>query len=190
MTQIETAELAKRIEWCVLRAAAPIYRRYKDHVHMEDVRQELWLWALGHKDTTRELLGRSDGFLVRRLRSVAERYARREKAARGGYSPADECFYSLTQIANLLPEALDPTSAGSGAAGSKVSGTSETYMEWETSIADIRGAVAKLQPEPRGRLSQWVGHMDMAAIPEDIKAILRQIQMRLGGPRPDNGESK
>lgn len=180
MNREQTAELVARVEWCIPRAAAPVYRRYKTWVHADDVRQQLWLWVMEHRDTTTRLLDTSDGYLVRRLRDVAERYARREKAARSGYRPDDEYFYTLPQIANLLPDALDPEVHG-GTSGS---------MEWESSIADIRGAVAGLQPEPRARLAQWTAGGDTTEIPDDIRSILRQMQQKLGGARPLQGERK
>lgn len=181
MTQTLDQALMGRVEWCVARAASPIYRRYRPHVHVDDLRQQCWLWVLEHQNKAEELLEASDGFLVRRLRSVAERYARREKAVRTGYRPQDEHFYSLAQIVDLLPEALDPDAT---------SGANNGSMEWETSIADIRGAVAALLPGARGRLVSWVNGSDMETTNDDIKSILRQIQMRLGGPRPTEGDKK
>lgn len=156
-------------------------------VHLEDLRQECWLWVFGHRDTVAELLERSDAYLIRRLRGVAERYARREKALRGGYSPADEEFYSLSRITELLPDALDPYAMPSQTKASEITGKSELYMEWETSLADIRAAFEKLDGGEQQSVRGWVFLNMPEPTPQDVTSALRKMQRALGGPRPDGG---
>lgn len=182
-------ELYRRIMWCVNVAVKPIYRRYRRIVHMDDLRQECWLWAVEHRGWTRQALTVSDAYLVRRLRGVAERYARKEKAARGGYSADDEMYYSTATIANLLPEALDPQAVTPTGQASEIRGSSERYMEWETSIVDVRGAVAKLTPKEKYTLQWWLD-TNIDDPPPEVTTILRKMQKSLGGARPDNGENK
>lgn len=184
----DESELYQRILWCAIVAVKPIGRRYRRIVSVDDLRQECWLWAVEHKDWTRQALEVSDAYLVRRLRGVAERYARREKAARGGYSVDDEMYYSIAAIANLLPEALDPQAVTPAGQASEVKGSAERYMEWETSIADIRGAVAKLTGKERYTLQWWLD-TNIDDPPPEVTTILRKIQKSLGGARPDNGET-
>src|SRR5258707_6804938 len=116
----------------VASAAASVSSKWRQWVDVDDVTQELWVWVLANQDKAESLAEK--GWLARRLRTVGERYGRRQKAARSGYSPEDECFYTLGQLLRILPEAFD---AGATA-------PVETYREsgnytiWATELADVR----------------------------------------------------
>lgn len=189
MEVIDQDALLARVDWCVGLAASPIYRRYRQYVHVDDLRQECWLWVLEHKRRAVELLDRSEAYLIRRLRTVAERYARKQKAARCGYSPDDEAYYSISRIAELLPDALDPEATPPTGQASEIRGSSEQHGEWETSIADIRGAVAKLPVSDQWAVRMWAGY-GAVDIPPDIMTIVRAIQKLLGGARPNDGGNR
>lgn len=186
----DETDLYRRIAWCARVAARPIYRRYRRYVQPDDLRQEAWAWALEHTDWVRQALERSDAYLVRRLRSVAERYARREKAAAGGYSPADEAYYSLSRIMELLPDALDPQATPPTGQGSEVHTNSELYGEWETSLADIRAALKRLPAGSIQDLRGWVDSGMPEPTPGHIRPTLRHMQTSLGGPRPETGDTQ
>lgn len=176
-----------RLSRCVLYAARPVYRRFRSHVRLDDLMQELWVWVFGHQATVAELLARSDAYLIRRLRTHAERYARREKAAREGYSPDDEAFYSIGQIIGLLPDVLDPYALPSQVRASEISGKSESYMDWETSVADVRKAASKLADGHLREIRGWMDQDMPDPIPDDVLSALRMMQRYLGGPKPDGG---
>src|SRR6266480_3745572 len=94
---------------CVDEAARTIAksRRWRRWVEYDDVMMEMWVWVYGHPAKTNALVTGDRWWLVRRLRTVGERFARREKAARTGYLPGDEYFYSPAQVRALLPDAMD-----------------------------------------------------------------------------------
>lgn len=86
-------------------------RRFKGFVEESDLRQECYLFAATKAAIHRELLDepntenrvkneRKIGWQIKR---VAERYARKEKAAKVGYQVGDEAFYESATIAQLLP---------------------------------------------------------------------------------------
>lgn len=88
-----------------------VKRKFKDFVDESDLRQECYLFAASKFAQHKELLDepntekrqqneRRIGWQIKR---VAERYARKEKAAKSGYQIGDEAFYETTTIAQLLP---------------------------------------------------------------------------------------
>ena len=88
-----------------------IYRRYKQFVERKDLIQECYAWAMTRNDTLTEQLDDpnenqrqiNEKRIAYQMRRVAERYARKEKAAKSGYQINDETFYETATIAQLLP---------------------------------------------------------------------------------------
>lgn len=88
-----------------------IANRYGRWIDRDDVRQECILWAMGRTQWVDEQLSEPDTEkrkhneqkLAWQMMRVAERYARKEKAARSGYQPGDEAFYQSATLATLLP---------------------------------------------------------------------------------------
>src|SRR6476469_7621491 len=97
-----------RVIHLVERATATAYKRYRRFVARNDLMQEQWIWLCTNPPRATALLEKSETFLYIRLRTVAERYARKEKATKCGYKPEDEIFYTEDTIIELLPDALDP----------------------------------------------------------------------------------
>src|SRR5690606_28554087 len=130
----------------IAKAAYHVYRRYRRWVEPEDIRQELHLWAAEHAKRLQEL---DEQQIKWRLRDVGEIYARKEKAAKSGYLPEDEVFYSLRALRELLPIAVsnevvpqpvyDPADKPATRRAASNPG-----MEWETAVADLRRAFARL----------------------------------------------
>lgn len=91
--------------------ASSITKRYRTYVTLDDVGQECLLWALGRNEQFSQWLNEPDAELrsinekriAWQMRRVAERYARKEKAAKSGYQTGDEAFYDTATIAQLLP---------------------------------------------------------------------------------------
>lgn len=88
-----------------------VYRRFKPFTEESDIKQECYLFAAAKHNHFKDLLDEPDlekrkanerrvGWQIKR---VAERYARKEKAAKVGYQIGDEAFYETTTIAQLLP---------------------------------------------------------------------------------------
>ena len=88
-----------------------IMRRYKVWVKKEDIKQECYLWALSRGQALSDYLSETDEEqrainekrTAYQMRRHLERYCRKEKAAKSGYSTGDESFYDTATIAQLLP---------------------------------------------------------------------------------------
>lgn len=91
--------------------AKSVANRYGKWVERDDVKQECILWAMGRTEWVNEQLNEPDTEkrkhneqkLAWQMMRHAERYARKEKAARSGYQPGDEAFYQSATLAKLLP---------------------------------------------------------------------------------------
>jgi DNA-directed RNA polymerase specialized sigma24 family protein len=91
--------------------ANTIYRRYKTHVEKDDIKQELMAWAMTRAaDHTEDLMEpieerrrHNEQRIAWQMRRVAERYARKEKAAKSGYQTNDEAYYETPKLGMLLP---------------------------------------------------------------------------------------
>lgn len=174
----------KRVRLHVKAAANTIYRRYRKWVTCPDLEQELWLWIMSDPTRARTLLDASETFLLIRLRTVAERYARREKAEQSGYRPADEVFYSLRRIEELLDAAFDteattPTSNDDPAPGDG----GDVFGEWEAGVVDVRRALDRIS-SPLYATLRARHLLGRVVDPEDYRSALRALQGVLGGPRP------
>lgn len=104
-------ELNPAIYDIVPSVANTVFKRYKQFVERDDLKQELLKWALTRADYINEQLGEPDtekrrhneGRVGYQMQRVAERYARKEKAARSGYQLGDEAYYETATLAQLLP---------------------------------------------------------------------------------------
>jgi DNA-directed RNA polymerase specialized sigma24 family protein len=91
--------------------ANTIYRRYNKHVEKDDIKQELMAWAMTRvEDHTVDLMEpiedrrkHNEQRIAYQMRRVAERYARKEKAAKSGYNTTDEVYYESFTLGQLLP---------------------------------------------------------------------------------------
>jgi DNA-directed RNA polymerase specialized sigma24 family protein len=91
--------------------ANTIYRRYNKHVEKDDIKQELMAWAMTRvEDHTTDLMEpiedrrkHNEQRIAYQMRRVAERYARKEKAAKSGYNTTDEVYYESFTLGQLLP---------------------------------------------------------------------------------------
>lgn len=88
-----------------------IHRRYKSWVEKDDVYQECIAWAMTRTDDFEEMLSveniderkHNEQKIAWRMRRVAERYARKEKANKSGYQTSDEVYYQSATLGQLLP---------------------------------------------------------------------------------------
>ena len=105
------AEIHPSIYDIVPSVARQVARRFKGYVEEADIRQECYTFAINKHHLHKELLDEPDtekrkanerriGWQIKR---VAERYARKEKAAKAGYEIVDEAYYETVTIAQLLP---------------------------------------------------------------------------------------
>ena len=88
-----------------------VMRRFRGFVEADDLKQECYTYAAIKNNQFKDLLNEPNDDQRRhnernigwQLKRVAERYARKEKATKGGYNVTDETFYDTTTIAQLLP---------------------------------------------------------------------------------------
>ena len=91
--------------------ARSIVNRFGKWVDRDDVKQECLIWAMSRTEWVTQQLSEVDPEqrkhneqkLAWQMMRHAERYARKEKAARSGYQTNDEMFYQSATLAKLLP---------------------------------------------------------------------------------------
>lgn len=91
--------------------ARSITNRYGKWVERDDVKQECIVWAMGRAEWVNEQLNEPDTEkrkhneqkIAWQMMRIAEKYARKEKAARSGYQTIDEVYYQTATLAKLLP---------------------------------------------------------------------------------------
>lgn len=90
--------------------AMSVTRRYRAFVERDDIQQECFKWAASRAEYINEQLNPEHPEFSHnvtrvswQMRRAAERYARREKAVKSGYQPADEAFYESATLGQLLP---------------------------------------------------------------------------------------
>ena len=91
-----------------------IFRRYRQFVEREDIRQECYAWYFSRANHFNELLSEENTVqrvinekrMAWQMRRHAERYARREKANKSGYKIGDESFYDSVVLGQLLPHVI------------------------------------------------------------------------------------
>lgn len=91
--------------------AYAVHRQFKNWVERDDVRQECMQWALQRVEYINTQLAETDTETRRhneqkiawQMSRAAERYCRKEKAAKLGYQLGDEAFYQTAVLGQLLP---------------------------------------------------------------------------------------
>ena len=117
MRVVSVSERAKdHINDLINISSLTIYRRFIGYVEYKDLIQELNIYVLQRpkleedldesyavsKDETKWVARK----IMARFRRHIEKYSRKEKAAKVGYSTGDEFFYNTATIASILPVAL------------------------------------------------------------------------------------
>src|SRR6266700_1772059 len=106
--------LAEFLAQAIPQEAGSVHKSYT-LVPAEDIEQEMWVTVLKRRDTFERLIGQGAfGVARHRLKEGAwkivkedDRYRRAVKAARAGYRPADEQFYTPGVLKTLIPMWLD-----------------------------------------------------------------------------------
>jgi RNA polymerase sigma factor (sigma-70 family) len=91
-----------------------IYRRYRQFVERDDIKQECYSWYFSRVDHFNNLLSAENSVerivnekrIAWQMRRHCERYARKEKAIKSGYKPGDESFYDTVILGQLLPHVI------------------------------------------------------------------------------------
>ena len=187
-----------------------ITRNYKGFAEADDVKQELLEWSLKRNDKIQEWLSPDLSKqeyrigikrLAKTFNRMADRYCRKEKAKKLGYSVHDEAFYSTAMVEELLPMAFssdiitkDPASEYVSSGG----GDPATAGSFLASMYDIRIALRELTIETYemvrmhyedGLTLEQIGeyfNVDKSTISRKINTGIKQISKELGGESPWN----
>ena len=107
MTELD--EVSKDLAVSVTRV---VYNQYRAYVEREDIYHECISWALSRhrwvKEQMQEVTNadtrkRAESRIAWQMKRAAERYARKEKAAKTGYQIIDEAYYEGYTLGQLLP---------------------------------------------------------------------------------------
>lgn len=188
--------------------AYTITRNYKGYAEADDVKQELIEWSLKRRDKIEEWLSpelpkQEYKLGIKRLgktfNRMAERYCRKEKAKKLGYSIYDEAYYSPALVEQLLPLAFsediitkDPNSEYVSGGG----GDPATAGSFLASIYDIKTALKHLPIEVYSMIQMKyeeqhtlaeIGEMfgvSESTVSRKINTAIRQMSKQLGGDNP------
>jgi RNA polymerase sigma factor (sigma-70 family) len=185
-----------------------ITRNYKGFAEADDVKQELLEWSLKRNDKIQEWLSPDLSKqeyrigikrLAKTFNRMADRYCRKEKAKKLGYSIHDEAFYSTGMIEELLPMAFSSNIITKDPATEYVSnggGDPATAGSFLASMYDIRIALRELTIETYemtrmhyedGLTLEQIGeyfNVDKSTISRKINTGIKQISKELGGESP------
>lgn len=192
-----------------------ISNRFNGWIEPQDLKQELYLWAIGRSDQFTELLNEPDlkkrehneRRIAYQMRRVAERYARKEKARKAGYKTGDEAFYDTTIISQLIPFIIASVVEGTVLEQAQEMINDGTPRKQSTPaeggnllaiLIDIKKAYLKLAQEDKTilqmryydnyTLNQVAQYLECATSTADRRttSALRRLQNKLGGETPWN----
>jgi DNA-directed RNA polymerase specialized sigma24 family protein len=152
------ADLAERVEIdeaalndIVDPTARAVFRKFGDHVELEDLRQEaaIWWYSPAAQRHLPAYLAQGAPYTVVRRSMYRElaRYAEKEKAGRLGYNPADQYRYTPSVIVELLPLAMDPEGVPEplpGDGGPSAKGNKAEGGDVLAALVDVRRALHAL----------------------------------------------
>lgn len=197
--------LTNDVDSLVCGLAAQVARKHRLFDYAYDLAQVGRTWVLAHPERVGRWLEADDNQSWRQMSAAVtgslEQEARREKAAREGYSLEDEAYYSAELIVETLPSIFDPNRwVAPQGEQHEVRGTSDPAVSpvWPAHLADISRA---LDRSPMGAMSRAAIHLrfrdglselEIAArlalsvdeVAEYILAGIRSMVAYLGGPRP------
>jgi DNA-directed RNA polymerase specialized sigma24 family protein len=189
-------------------SAYVITRNYKGFAEADDVKQELLEWSLKRNDKIQEWLNEDLSKqeyrmgikrLAKTFNRMADRYCRKEKAKKLGYSIHDEAFYSTGMIEELLPMAFSSNIITKDPATEYVSnggGDPATAGSFLASMYDIRIAlrnltidlyeILRMRYEDGSKLEDIAAYFDVtdSTINRKISTAVKQISKELGGESP------
>jgi DNA-directed RNA polymerase specialized sigma24 family protein len=193
--------------------ANTIYRRYKNYVERDDIKQECMAWAMTRAndhnvdlmEPIEERRRHNEQRIAYQMRRVAERYARKEKAVKSGYQTVDEVYYESFTLGQLLPFVIASVIDGTvleqvqqmiqdGQPKGKSSPSEGGNLL--ASLIDIKKGYLQLEVEDQTllrlrhhenfTLQQIAGHLECAISTADRRCAhsLRRLQEILGGISP------
>lgn len=195
--------------------ATVVTRRFKAYVERDDIIQECYAWALPRANYIREQfleenkekLSQNEKRVGWQMKRAAERYARKEKAAKSGYQVNDEAYYETYTISQLLQfvlkaiETNQPFEQGQQMVDDGMPKRASAPAESGNLIVmliDIKKAYLLLDEEDKNLLRQrYLYEFTLKQMSEPYKVsistidrwcenALRKLQDNLGGATPWN----
>lgn len=208
-----TERADEHIEDLIKITSAFIYRRFNGYVERNDLEQELRVYIVQRPklveslDASYEVSKEETKWVARRLmarfRRHIEKYSRKEKASKLGYSTGDEFFYDTITLASLLPVALQFESQGAVLIDRVDDGSPRKPPVPSEGgnvlgmVIDIRSAFELLDDEQQLILTSRYGASPMilsdiatemgysdSTVDRKIQKALRKMIDHLGGPTP------
>lgn len=208
-----TERADEHIEDLIKITSAFIYRRFNGYVERNDLEQELRVYIVQRPklveslDASYEVSKEETKWVARRLmarfRRHIEKYSRKEKASKLGYSTGDEFFYDTITLASLLPVALQFESQGAVLIDRVDDGSPRKPPVPSEGgnvlgmVIDIRSAFELLDEEQQLILTSRYGASPMilseiatemgysdSTVDRKIQKALRKMIDHLGGPTP------
>lgn len=154
------------------RKAASLHRGYASE---DDMRQEIYVWMLSHKDKVEGFIADDSwGILSKELYRAANRHGLKQRYLKDGTHPSDYFNYTHLIIAELLPEVMS-SSIESGSVSdlnSKIRGKKPVNEGGDKSamLADVKVAFRTLNEDDRNLL--WQRYADGGVTEEVIGALM------------------
>jgi RNA polymerase sigma factor (sigma-70 family) len=193
--------------------AGTIYRRYKNYVERDDIKQECMAWAMTRtayiteqmNEPNEERRKHNEQRIAYQMRRVAERYARKEKASKSGYQTTDEAYYESAGIGQLLPFVIasvidgtvleqvqqmvqdgQPKGKSSPAEGGNLLATLIDIKRAYLSLDVEEKTLLRLRHHENATLQQIAAVMECAVSTADRRCnnAMRKLIEQLGGPSP------
>lgn len=192
-----------------------VHRRYRNFIDRDDLKQACYEWALSRSKyiydqlsvETAEELRHAERKIAWQMKRYAERFARKEKAAKSGYHISDEVYYESFTLGQLLPFVI-----ASIIDGTVLEQAQEMIMDGQpkgssspseggnilASLLDIKNGFLKLEEVDREMLRlRYHENLTLAQIgvmqgcatstaDRKCAASLRRLQQVLGGETPWN----
>jgi hypothetical protein len=131
-----------------------VQQSYAGYVELDDLTQEvaLWWYEVNPESLTAYLADEGLSRLRRSIWRVAKAYAEHNRAAATGYFPEDQVRYSSSEVAQLIPLALDPDGIPDGGGvpdvtGIRAHGNLAEGGDVLAALVDVRRGLALLADE-------------------------------------------
>lgn len=195
--------------------ATAVHNRYKKFVDKADLRQECLAWGYKREAVIRERIfnpelnaeerERERSKIAWQMKRVAEKYARKEKAATSGYDVTDEAYYERVIIGQLLPFVITSILEGTPLEltqdmivdgmpkGSSMPSEGGKLL---VSLLDIKKAYLAINAEDKNiLLHRYYNHLTLEQLGQllecskstadrRVDAALRELQDNIGGDNP------
>ncbi len=173
-------------------------------VERDDIEQEIWVWVYSKPEKVDEYQDGTEhgrNKLLKAMRNAAIRYCQEEKARIVGYRPEDNYYYDVGMIRSVLEliwdeEAWISPPMPEDQAQVKSTRDISEGNNYVTTLVDVSRAVKTLplgeQALLKARYYEGLTSADIAsgldltisAVDARISRLVKKIQRRLGGERP------